>query len=217
MCLDKDKQNHPQEPEPELTSTVGCFTTCSSVPSRCSKPILLEGSSTDCLVTCSSLVSHNTLHSNLDVSTDEKTLYRPETSLLRAETRLGLPYLSLSYCRQLHSGLSWLEVEVSDCWWDILSSVLSSYCASCPSWQSTGGYNTSTGRQSMLNVSIVKWWKTPDVRPVSSSGWRAWAGLRCFLTSPTLCPACWPSGPLESSPSSFLSSARKLTTTRQPA
>ena len=34
--------------------------------------------------------------------------FRPETSLLRAETRLGLPHLSLSYCRQLHSGLACL-------------------------------------------------------------------------------------------------------------
>ena len=98
-------------------------------------------SSTDCLVTCSSLVSQATDNSQLMFK-----LYRSETSLLCAETRLGLPYLSLSYCRQLHSGLYWLE----SCGLSLLmrnpSSALSLYSASCPSWRSTGGYNTSTGR-----------------------------------------------------------------------
>ena len=91
---------------PELTSTVRCSTTSSSVPLSCSRPILLGGSSTDCPVTCSSLVSQFLYQPGSSLLMMK--LCRPETSFLRAETRPGFPHLSLSYCRQLHSGLACL-------------------------------------------------------------------------------------------------------------
>ena len=159
---------------PELTSTARCFTTCSSVPLSCSKPILLVGSSTDCLVTCSSLVSPppSTVYINLGLSTDEKPLqtrnFPPacrDSSWSPSSVSQLLPSTAFRFV------LSWLEWSLS-----LLmrnpSSARSLYSASCPSWQSTGGYNTSTGRQSILIVvetfkfSLMK---TADVRPVSCS------------------------------------------------
>ena len=147
-CLDRDKLNNPQEPVPELTSTARCFTTCSSVPLSSSKPILLVGSSTDCLATCSSLVSP-TLHltSTWTFSTDS------------LQTRNFPPACrdsswSPSSVSQLLPSTAFRFVLVGG--WSVRllmrnpSSALSSYSASCPSWQSTGGYNTSTGRQSTI-------------------------------------------------------------------
>ena len=157
-CLDRDKLNNPQEPVPELTSTARCFTTCSSVPLSSSKPILLVGSSTDCLATCSSLTR------NFPPACRDSSWSPSSVSQLLPSTAFRFVLVGGWSVRLLMRNPS---------------SALSSYSASCPSWQSTGGYNTSTGRQSTITshpyicwniwIFLESWMKTADVRPVSCS------------------------------------------------